>query len=283
VGLHFFRDRHRSRHTGRENSGSSSMLSRRPTARWRAASAAPALGPCHFGAGLTELMGGAQSGSKAKSAAAAFSTSRRASHARAENASRRGRPRAHRSRGACRCWSRTTTRRNRTVLAEMLGNWHMTPMLADGGKAALARGAGWRPTPERGVFPLILLDSVMPRPRRVRGGAAHQAGPEAARRDHPHAPRRREQPGDLERCREDLDIAAFLRKPIRQVAPPGSDTDRASASSPTIRRSPRPAAEGKSGAASVILLAEDNEVNQDFCRERAREARASGGGGERRP
>ena len=45
----------------------------------------------------------------------------------------------------CPCWSWTTTRTNRRILAEMLANWRMRPTAVDGGRAALAeleRAAG---------------------------------------------------------------------------------------------------------------------------------------------
>jgi CheY-like chemotaxis protein/HPt (histidine-containing phosphotransfer) domain-containing protein len=148
---------------------------------------------------------------------------------------------------------------NRTILAEMLASWRMTPMLADGGQAALAAAQG-AATPEE-TFPLILLDSVMPD---LDGFAVAQR----IKQD----PKQRgaiilmlssaEQPGDLERCRE-LDIAAFLRKPIRE----SQMKDAILTALGKLANEPAPAAEAPTEVRRSlhILLAEDNPVNQDFA------------------
>ena len=78
---------------------------------------------------------------------------------RAAKSSRRGtrRPRRRSRSAICRCWSSTTTRRTGDLLREMLTNWGMQPVVAEGAAQAIeamrarpataGRSAWWSPTP----------------------------------------------------------------------------------------------------------------------------------------
>ena len=151
---------------------------------------------------------------------------------------------------------------NLAVLEEMLSNWRMRPRGATGGREALAEmeTAAARGTPYR----LVLLDSQMP----------DLEGLEVAREirqrhDLPEAIlillSSDDKPGDMARCQE-LGISAFLRKPIKQ-----SELLDAILTvlhqTPTKTRhitTPWPSPASQHGTLS-ILLAEDNEVNQQYA------------------
>jgi PAS domain S-box-containing protein len=150
---------------------------------------------------------------------------------------------------------------NRRILHEMLSNWRMQPVAAEGGRAALvaievAARAGQ-------PFPLVLLDANMPeldgfaladeiRQHADMAGATIMMLTSGDR------------PGDVARCRQ-LGIAAYLTKPIKQselldtiVAVVG----------PRHAVAEPPAGEHPPAAASRclrVLLAEDSLVNQKLA------------------
>ncbi len=151
---------------------------------------------------------------------------------------------------------------NLAVLEEMLSNWSMRPSGASGGRAALAEieASAARGTPYR----LVLLDSQMP----------DLQGLEVAReirqrRDEPEMIlmllSSDDKPGDLAICQE-LGVSAFLRKPIKQSELLDTILN-------VLHQSPRktkPVAVPRCAAAGPygplhILLAEDNEVNQEYA------------------
>ena len=152
---------------------------------------------------------------------------------------------------------------NRRILQEVLSNWKMNPTVVDGGAAALtalekARRDGWK-------FHVVLLDASMPdmdgfmvaeRIRRDPGfaGTSIIMLTSAGRR------------GDAARCRT-IGIGAYLTKPISQselldviVTTLGTRPDE-SRPQPLITRHTL-----CSGSRRLrILLAEDNEVNQQVA------------------
>ena len=152
---------------------------------------------------------------------------------------------------------------NRRILEEVLTHWRMQPTLASGGGAALlelekAARAG-RP------YPLVLLDANMPemdgftlaeeikkRPRLARASIMMLTS--GARL------------GDRARCLE-LGVSSYLTKPIKQsdlldtimsvlAATPGRAAARSTA--PGV-------AAAKGGRPLQVLVAEDNEVNQEVA------------------
>ena len=148
---------------------------------------------------------------------------------------------------------------NRRILQENLKNWHMQPVLADGGPAALqlvdeAIGNGRR-------FDLVLLDGMMPEIDGI--GVATEL-------------RRRSElddcriimlssagrPDDMALC-HDLGIARCLTKPVKQSDLLDAIVDVCSENAPAKRASVKstesPADHGKS---LRILLAEDGLINQ---------------------
>ena len=151
---------------------------------------------------------------------------------------------------------------NLAVLEELLSNWRMRPKGVNGGREALAEmeAAAARGAPYR----LVLLDSQMP----------DLEGLEVAReiRQRPDLPEvilmllsSDDKPGDMARCQE-LGISAFLRKPIKQselldaILTVLHQTPRKTRYITT----PRPAPASQHGTLH-ILLAEDNEVNQEYA------------------
>jgi len=152
---------------------------------------------------------------------------------------------------------------NRRMLQEMLANWHMTPILAEGGIAALAllekALSGGKP------FPLVLLDAHMPGMDGFTLAAKVKDNPDLAGTTImmlTSAGRR----GDAARCQE-LGIAAYLTKPIRQsdlldaiITVLGKAPSAAKRPSLVTRHSLRESRRGLN-----ILLAEDNAVNRTFA------------------
>jgi signal transduction histidine kinase/DNA-binding response OmpR family regulator/HPt (histidine-containing phosphotransfer) domain-containing protein len=146
---------------------------------------------------------------------------------------------------------------NRLILEKMLTGWGMRPTLADGAAAALlALDQSDHP------FQLILLDVCMPdvdgfslceqiRRRPGMAGAVIMVLSSAARRE------------DTDRCRE-LGVAAYLTKPLGHLELRNTVASVLAGRTGT----PVPAA-GKpvsiAGGALRILLAEDNEVNQELA------------------
>jgi len=149
---------------------------------------------------------------------------------------------------------------NRRMLEELLLGWHMKPMLAEGGREALA---ALRLANDAGAsFPLVLTDMQMPdmdgfalaeqiKKSPALAGATIMMLTSAGQR------------GDAARCRE-LGIAAYLTKPIRQsdlleaiLTALGKRSHEAGQPALVTRHSLREARR-----TYRILLAEDNPVNQ---------------------
>ncbi|MGZ3318177.1 MAG: response regulator, partial [Isosphaeraceae bacterium] len=151
---------------------------------------------------------------------------------------------------------------NLAVLEELLSNWRMRPKGVNGGREALAEmeAAAARDAPYR----LVLLDSRMP----------DLQGLEVAREI-----RRRlnlpevalmllssdDKPGDMARCQE-LGISAFLRKPIKQseLLDAILTVLHQAPRKTSYITTPRPSPASQHGTLH-ILLAEDNEVNQEYA------------------
>ncbi|HEV2233029.1 MAG TPA: response regulator [Terriglobia bacterium] len=152
---------------------------------------------------------------------------------------------------------------NRRILEEMLTNWHMKPILAEGGMQALAcleraRDAG-------SAYPLVLLDAQMPDMNGFTLAERIKARPELARATImmlTSAGKR----GDGARCRE-LGISAYLTKPIRQsdlldaiITVLTKSSGKAEPVPLVTRHSLR-----ENQRHLNILLAEDNAVNQTLA------------------
>jgi signal transduction histidine kinase/CheY-like chemotaxis protein/HPt (histidine-containing phosphotransfer) domain-containing protein len=146
---------------------------------------------------------------------------------------------------------------NLAILHEMLLRWRMRPSAVSDGVTALAALAG---SPKG--FPLVLLDAMMPGmdgfdvARRIKddprlGGATIMMLSSA------------DNPGDAERCRA-LGVSAYLQKPIKQ-----SELFDAIAVSLGSAGLPAPASTTTAvpaiAAGLVVLLAEDNEINQELA------------------
>ena len=148
---------------------------------------------------------------------------------------------------------------NLTILHEMLSRWRMRPSAASDGATALAALAG---SPHG--FPLVLLDAVMPGmdgfavARKIRedarlGGATIMMLSSG------------DQPGDAELCRA-LGVAAYLQKPIKQSEL--LDAIVLTLSKNTTLSPAQPASHAEASkipSGLVVLLAEDNEVNQELA------------------
>jgi PAS domain S-box-containing protein len=147
---------------------------------------------------------------------------------------------------------------NRRILEEILTNWHMRPVAAEGSATALA--ALKRSIAEKHPFAVVLLDAHMPgmdgfglakrikqnvRHRRIKFIMLTSAG----------------QPEDVSQC-QTLGISAYLTKPVKQ-----SELFDAiiSVLSPRKRQLPlasRRRQGSKTRRGLQVLLAEDNAVNQ---------------------
>ncbi len=149
---------------------------------------------------------------------------------------------------------------NLTILQEMLLRWRMKPSVVSDGPTALAALAG---SPDG--FPLVLLDAVMPGmdgfaiAQTIRNDARLRSATIMMLSSSDH-------PGDADRCRA-LGVAAYLQKPIKQSelldAIVGT-LGKAAASSGPVPPSRR-ATTREIHAGLEILLAEDNDVNQDVA------------------
>ncbi len=149
---------------------------------------------------------------------------------------------------------------NRRIMVKMLGNWHMRPAEADGGRAAIAALA--RAKDAGDGFPLILLDAHMPEMdgfALVEQIKRHPDWAAATVLMLSSAGLRR----DAQRCRQ-LGIGAYLTKPIKQsdlldaiLVALGSVPQNQARPSLVTRHSLRQSRPGLR-----ILLAEDNAVNQ---------------------
>jgi CheY-like chemotaxis protein len=149
---------------------------------------------------------------------------------------------------------------NRRILEEVLTNWRMRPVSADGAEAALA--ALEKAVAVRQPFAVVLLDAHMPVVDGFNLAARIQADPR-------HASLRlvmltsAGSPEDVTRCRT-LGITGYLTKPVKQselfdvivsaIGVPARETRR-----PKKTQERR---KGESGRPLHILLAEDNTVNQ---------------------
>jgi signal transduction histidine kinase/CheY-like chemotaxis protein len=148
---------------------------------------------------------------------------------------------------------------NLTILREMLARWRMSPSAVSDGATALAALAG---SPQG--FPLVLLDAVMP-------GIDGFAVARKIRQD----PRLNaatimmlssaDRPGDADQCRA-LGVSAYLQKPIKQselldaivlaLSKAGVRPTQLDARAEVSVMLPK---------GLVVLLAEDNEVNQELA------------------
>ena len=148
---------------------------------------------------------------------------------------------------------------NRRILEEVLTNWHMQPVAADGSAAALA--AMEKSAAENHPFKVILLDAHMPmmdgfglaeriqkdpRCRGIRLIMLTSAG----------------QPEDVSRCQA-LGISAYLTKPVKQ----SELLDVIVSVLSPREQQPSLASQPRRGSRSIrrrlkVLLAEDNAVNQ---------------------
>jgi len=150
---------------------------------------------------------------------------------------------------------------NRVILAEVLVHWRMQPTAVDSGPKAVAAMNAAATT--GAAFPLVLLDAMMPE---MDGFAVAQeikknpllAGATILMLSSADSS------GDASRCRE-LGIARYLRKPIKQselldaiLIALGSV-----GLQPSAPMTPAPA--GADAARWRILLAEDNEINQQLA------------------
>jgi signal transduction histidine kinase/CheY-like chemotaxis protein/HPt (histidine-containing phosphotransfer) domain-containing protein len=150
---------------------------------------------------------------------------------------------------------------NRTILEEVLLNWRMKPTPVDSGLAAVmemkqAARAG-------SAYPLVLLDAMMPEMDGFAVAEEIKKNPLLAGATILMLSSA-DSSGDATRCRE-IGIARYLRKPIKQselldaiLLAMGSVAIPSGA--PSISR-----AASESTAAYRILLAEDNEVNQQLA------------------
>jgi CheY-like chemotaxis protein len=148
---------------------------------------------------------------------------------------------------------------NRRILEEVLTNWQMRPVSADGAKAALA--ALEKAVAVRQPFAVVLLDAHMPAVDGFSLAARIQEDPR-------HASLRlvmltsAASPEDVTRCRT-LGITGYLTKPVKQselfdvivsaIGVPARETG---------PQETRGKFEGGGGRPLNILLAEDNTVNQ---------------------
>ena len=159
---------------------------------------------------------------------------------------------------------------NRAMLTEILLNWRMRPVAVGDGEAALAalrdRAASGEP------FALVLLDAVMPGMdgfavvERIQGdpGLAGSTIMMLSSAD---------RTGDAARCRG-LGVSRYLRKPVTQSELFDAIADALASAAPAPEDRPGPAvlraAEGFRPLR--ILLAEDNEVNQELVAQMLRRA-----------
>jgi CheY-like chemotaxis protein/nitrogen-specific signal transduction histidine kinase/HPt (histidine-containing phosphotransfer) domain-containing protein len=148
---------------------------------------------------------------------------------------------------------------NLTILREMLARWRMNPSAVSDGATALAALAG---SPQG--FPLVLLDAMMP-------GIDGFAVARQIRQD----PRlsaatimmlsSADRPGDAEQCRK-LGVSAYLQKPIKQSELLDAIVLALSKSGvKSIQPDHRAEVSVTLPKGLVVLLAEDNEVNQELA------------------
>ncbi|MEM8679734.1 MAG: response regulator, partial [Planctomycetota bacterium] len=160
---------------------------------------------------------------------------------------------------------------NRQILNEMLANWKMTPLTVESGMAGLA--ALDRASNAGDPFQLILADVNMPAMdgfeflQKIHATGQHREIPfvfmtSGARR------------GDAARSRE-MGAAAHLIKPVKQSMLLNTIVNAVRGVDAVSERRVQPeerAADQRPGDALRILLAEDNQVNQEFARRRLEKA-----------
>jgi PAS domain S-box-containing protein len=150
---------------------------------------------------------------------------------------------------------------NRRILEEMLTNWGMKPTVVESGRAALAEmerraGAGE-------PFALVLLDAMMPEMDGYALAGRIQGHPELARATVMMLSSAGQPAGAARR--EELGIAAYLTKPIKQSELLNAILnimDRAAGAGRAPAILPMPADLPECRRPLHILLAEDNTVNQ---------------------
>jgi len=151
---------------------------------------------------------------------------------------------------------------NRTMLADILLNWRMrTTAVSDGvaAIAALKEGAA-----SGNPFSLVLLDAVMPEMDGFAVAERIKCDPELAGATIMMLSSA-DRTGDAARCRA-LGVARYLRKPIAQSELWDAILDALAASASAAEERPQPiASSAPAGFHPLrILLAEDNEVNQEL-------------------
>ena len=148
---------------------------------------------------------------------------------------------------------------NLTILREMLARWRMNPSAVSDGATALAALSG---SPHG--FPLVLLDAMMPG---IDGFAVARKIRQDPRLDAATIMMlsSADRPGDAEQCRA-LGVAAYLQKPIKQSELLDAIV-LALSKSGVGSAPPDNRAEGSVMLPKglLVLLAEDNEVNQELA------------------
>ncbi|MBW3541256.1 MAG: response regulator [Planctomycetes bacterium] len=151
---------------------------------------------------------------------------------------------------------------NRLILTEMLSNWGMRPEAVEGADEALSR---MRAAAQNGrPFPLVLSDVHMP----GRDGfelVQFIRDDDSLKSSVIMMLTSGDRPGDVARC-EELDIAAYLMKPLKQSELFDAIAMAMGLSVPEDRDVARIAAEAPGDIGSLrILLAEDSLVNQKLA------------------
>jgi len=148
---------------------------------------------------------------------------------------------------------------NLTILREMLARWRMNPSAVADGATALAALSG---SPHG--FPLVLLDAMMPG---IDGFAVARQIRQDPRLDAATIMMlsSADRPGDAEQCRA-LGVAAYLQKPIKQSELLDAIVLALSKSGvASTLPDNRAEASVMLPKGLVVLLAEDNEVNQELA------------------
>jgi signal transduction histidine kinase/DNA-binding response OmpR family regulator/HPt (histidine-containing phosphotransfer) domain-containing protein len=151
---------------------------------------------------------------------------------------------------------------NRQILQEMTESWQAVPTVVDSGSAALdlLRPGDSDRTPR---FDLVILDGQMPGmdgfevARRIFEEKLPIGGPVMMLTSTLHGPQ-------AEQCRQ-MGIASYLVKPVRQAEL--MEAILAALGRQAARRDDPPSPTASTGTKLRILVAEDNEVNQEVVRE----------------
>jgi signal transduction histidine kinase/CheY-like chemotaxis protein/HPt (histidine-containing phosphotransfer) domain-containing protein len=150
---------------------------------------------------------------------------------------------------------------NRAMLEEVLINWGMRPSAVSSGFSAVA--AMKRAVASGNPFPLVLLDAFMPEMDGFAVAEQIKLDPELAGATIMMLSSA-DRSGDALRCRE-LGVACYLRKPITQSELFDAILAAVGAEPMERQESPRMAGAQKGQRPLRILLAEDNEVNQELA------------------